>query len=55
MKEVKQVACGVPWCVALTEGSDQYCVVHKDDRVRTALPPPVKHELEALFREAMAK
>jgi hypothetical protein len=49
----RQVACGVPWCIGLTDDGDQFCRVHRSDKLRTQWPPPVSRELELRFLEAM--
>lgn len=49
MDEVKQVACGVPWCVGVAGEGRQYCTVHEDQRTRSQFPPPVSRELEQRY------
>ena len=45
------VPCGVPWCVAVAEPSEQYCVVHQTASTRAFAPPAVKVELQKRYEE----
>ena len=48
----KDVACGVWWCIALTDG-EQFCVVHQNQMLRFRTPRPVTRELEQRYNETV--
>lgn len=51
-ERVKQVECGVPWCIALCDKDRQYCRVHDSHaHERTVSPPPVSRELVQRFMQ----